>query len=118
MNNAQILTHPAFDRPPVLNARRHGPTPRGVPMLCRERFDRRTERGLLRKWAKEHGIEPRNGRAFSFADDDKIRALKAQHEKRDLTCADYDRMMDELARAAESLLAVSNILASIDSPTT
>ena len=41
MNSAQVLTHPAFDRPPVLNARRHGPTPRGIPMLKRERFERR-----------------------------------------------------------------------------
>lgn len=40
MNDAQILTHAAFDRPPVLNARRRGPTPRGIPMLRRERFER------------------------------------------------------------------------------
>jgi hypothetical protein len=40
MNDAQILTHPAFDRPPVLNAKRHGRTPRGIPCLIRERRER------------------------------------------------------------------------------
>ncbi len=41
MNDARVLTHPTFDRPPVLNVRRRGPTPRGIPMLHRERFERR-----------------------------------------------------------------------------
>ncbi|MFT4068954.1 hypothetical protein [Paraburkholderia sp.] len=41
MNDEKILTHPAFDRPPVLNARRHGSTPRSVPVLKRERWERR-----------------------------------------------------------------------------
>ncbi|WP_143331670.1 hypothetical protein [Burkholderia sp. IDO3] len=50
MNNAQVLTHPAFDRAPVLNARRHGPTPRGIPMLRRERFER--------AYAKQKALKP------------------------------------------------------------
>ncbi|MFX1761902.1 hypothetical protein PWP93_04770 [Paraburkholderia sp. A1RI-2L] len=40
MNDEKVLTHPAFDRPPVLNARRRGPTPRGIAMIRRERFER------------------------------------------------------------------------------
>lgn len=40
MNDAQVLTHSSFDRPPVLNVKRRGPTPRGVAMIRRERFER------------------------------------------------------------------------------
>ncbi|MGF6777834.1 hypothetical protein [Paraburkholderia sp. GAS334] len=40
MNDAEILKHPAFDRSPVVNARRRGPTPRDIPMLNRERRHR------------------------------------------------------------------------------
>ena len=40
MSNAKILEHPAFNRPPVQNARRRGPTPRDIPMLNRERRHR------------------------------------------------------------------------------
>lgn len=59
MNSAQVLTHPAFVRPPVLNARRRGPTPSGIPMLSRERFERgyakqKAEEASLRVWAREH----------------------------------------------------------------
>ncbi|SDQ29034.1 hypothetical protein [Paraburkholderia tuberum] len=39
-SDTQVLTHTAFDRPPVLNARRRGSTPRDVPMLNRERRQR------------------------------------------------------------------------------
>lgn len=37
MNDAHVLSHPAFDRAPVPNAKRRGPTPRDVPLLSRER---------------------------------------------------------------------------------
>lgn len=73
MNSAQILTHPAFNRAPVQNARRHGPTPRGIPMLSRVRWEKRSVVRELYDWASSRGL----GENRSI---DEIRCLKLEYE--------------------------------------
>ncbi|MGF6854350.1 hypothetical protein [Paraburkholderia sp. CI3] len=97
--NAQILTHAAFNRPPVLNAPRRGPTPRGIPMLNRVRGQRGSEYWVLRKWADEHGVKPLAYSTIPHYDYDKVRELKAEHEAR--VAAERGLYGDELRDIAE-----------------
>ncbi|WP_343654522.1 hypothetical protein [Paraburkholderia caribensis] len=83
MSNATILTHPAFDRPPVLNAKRRGALPRDIVRLKRVRAQRQSECWVLSKWAHENGIEPVIGGARPLYDYDKVRELKTQREARE-----------------------------------
>jgi hypothetical protein len=64
-------------------------------MLNRVRRERRSECWVLRKWADEHGIEPRYG----VYDYDKLRELKAQQEARE--AAEAGPYGDELGDIAD-----------------
>ncbi|WP_155741158.1 MULTISPECIES: hypothetical protein [Burkholderia] len=104
MNNTPVLTHPAFNRPPVLNARRHGPTPRGIPMLHRERFERgyakqKAEEASLRAWASEYG-----NAQWSL---DQIRREKQRSDAKDLLEKRNDvtwQKVEQLQQDAAALL--------------
>jgi hypothetical protein len=110
MNSAQVLTHPAFDRAPVLNAKRRGPTPRGIPMLRRERFERgyakqkaeearREDEARLRAWAREHA-----NASWTL---DQIRREKQRSDARDVLEGRGDKMwqeVEQLAKDAAELL--------------
>ncbi|WP_155639772.1 hypothetical protein [Burkholderia cepacia] len=114
MNDALVLKHPAFDRPPVLNARRRGPTPRGIPMLHRERWERRNEFTILRRWADEHGVKP----AYGIYDYDKLRELKTQQEAREVAEAglyggelrDIEEMKDVVAQLYRAVSTLYNAI--------
>ncbi|WP_322059189.1 hypothetical protein [Paraburkholderia sp. J63] len=98
MNSAQVLTHPAFDRPPVLNARRHGPTPRGVPMLSTVRHSRRDDEANLRAWAREH--------ANAYWTLDQIRRAKQWSDAKDLLEKRNDAIWQEVEQLQEDAAAL------------
>lgn len=92
MHSAQVLTHPAFDRPAVGNARRRGPTPSDVPMLSRVRRSRRDEEASLRAWAREH--------ANAHWTLDQVRREKQRREATEV----LETRRDEIWLAIEQLL--------------
>lgn len=111
MNSAQVLTHPAFDRPPVGNARRRGPTPRGIPMLRRERFERgyakqkaeeerRDEEASLRAWAREH--------ANAYWTLDQIRHEKQWSDAKDLLERRNDDVWQEVKQLQQDAATLLN----------
>lgn len=98
MNNAQVLTHPAFDRPAVLNAKRHGPPPRGVPMLSSVRRSRRDDEASLRAWAREH--------ANAYWTLDQVREEKQRREATELLERSGDKVWQEIARLLDNATAL------------
>lgn len=98
MNNAQVLTHPAFDRPRVLNAKRRGPPPCGVPVLSSERRSRRGDEASLRAWAREH--------ANAYWTLDQVREEKRRREATELLERSGDKAWQEIARLLNNATAL------------
>lgn len=98
MDNAQVLTHPTFDRAPVLNARRRGPTPRGVPMLSHVRRARRDEEESLRAWGREHA-----NACWSL---DQIREAKQWSDAEELLKRRDDDIWQEIERLQQDAAAL------------
>lgn len=98
MSKAKILIHPTLERAPVRNQRRHGPTPRGIPMLNRVRWERSSQERELRWWAASIGL----GESWSTED---LRQKKEEYDAIDRIKQGPDRgTWLELQRLARDCL--------------
>ncbi|KWA12651.1 hypothetical protein WL26_14695 [Burkholderia cepacia] len=83
-------------------------------MLHRERWERRNEFTILRRWADEHGVKP----AYGIYDYDKLRELKTQQEAREVAEAglyggelrDIEEMKDVVAQLYRAVSTLYNAI--------
>jgi hypothetical protein len=100
MNN--VISHPAFARTPVVNARRHGPCAK--PIVSLPAYRRRKYRGLgverynLRQWADANGMR-------DSLDWDDIREKKALFEAREMAMRGrYGDALRDIKQMTESIV--------------